>query len=375
MVSQLGQKKLLLWIILLNVVQLLFLTNINSQTSLYLENFTGVTPPNLPGGWSFNSQIETSSSAASTGYTGASGGNNLLAKNCQPLGENRWFMVEGVSTIGAAGLTIQFGHRRTNAFDVPITLEWSSDGSTWNTISGYNSSVATTSWSLAGPFTLPSSAENQSNLRFRWSYTTDDNSGCATAAPNYRIDDFQILATTLPIELTHFTANEKANKVELSWQTQSETNSDYFQVEHAVNGTDFRPLAKIEAAGFSTTLMNYQFIHDSPANGTNYYRLNQFDFDGSSHFSRIVSVIVNRSGKTVIYPTPATNVIYLRLPEENTDAAELIISDNVGRLLKRFFIEPGVNEHAIAIEDLNPGHYLLSAQYGRTFETLRFIKH
>lgn len=360
------------------------------QINLYFQDFEspGTTIPNLPSNWSsIGSQIFTDNSLGSDTKCTGSGqvGQNMVARNCTPV-ESRSFQVTNISTTGMTDIYVSFCHRITSCFIPIITLEWSNDfGSSWNPISYSMPSMAGI-WESYTSAVLPSGASNQLSLWFRWSYTTEAGidppcpissfNSCTTASGNYRIDDFGVWANTvLPVELNHFTAKEQAKKVELSWQTQSETNSDYFQVEHSVNGTDFRPLAKIEAAGFSTTLLNYQFIHDSPANGTNYYRLNQFDLDGSGHFSRIVSVIVNRSGKTVIYPTPATNVIYLRLPEEITDAAELIISDNVGRLLKRFFIEPGVNEYAIAIDDLNPGHYLLSTQYGRTYETLRFIKH
>src|SRR5690606_31219893 len=55
--------------------------------------------------------------------------------------------------------------------------------------------------------------------------------------------------TPLPVELTIFSARAVGEQVDLSWATATETNNDYFMVQHAVNGTDWSDLATVDGQG------------------------------------------------------------------------------------------------------------------------------
>ena len=359
-----------------------------SQTNLYFQDFEGSL--NLPTNWiqsSNGSNIFVTNSLSGNDRCFGAGqvNNNLLAQNCIPSGEERSFQVMNIQTTGFSGIYISFCHRKTGCFIPPVILEWSNDlGSNWNGIS-YSAPSTSSEWASFTSATLPSGAENQASLWFRWRYTTDQGpdpncqaafQSCTGDTPgNFRIDDFGVWANfVLPVELTHFNAKESQKKVELFWQTSSETNSDYFQLEHSINGRDFKSLGQAEAAGFSTETRNYQFTHQSPENGVNYYRLNQVDFDGSSTLSRIVSVQIGRLGKSILYPTLAQSSIHLVFTEETSETSLLYLFDATGRLMQEHQVDSGVTEHEIDIEALTPGTYFLKVQSGRTFETLRFIR-
>ncbi|RUA27979.1 MAG: hypothetical protein DSY76_04830, partial [Bacteroidetes bacterium] len=88
----------------------------------------------------------------------------------------------------------------------------------------------------------------------------------------------------LPVELLSFTAKTKANAVNLQWQTATETNSQYFEVQCSADGENWISLDEIAAAGNSNELIDYQYIDQNPINGDNYYRLLQMDYNGDFEY-------------------------------------------------------------------------------------------
>jgi subtilisin family serine protease len=70
----------------------------------------------------------------------------------------------------------------------------------------------------------------------------------------------------LPVELLSFNANcVENNSVTLQWETASEHNSDYFQVEKSIDGKLWLPIEKVVAAGNSNT----NACNSSPARAPN----------------------------------------------------------------------------------------------------------
>ena len=97
-------------------------------------------------------------------------------------------------------------------------------------------------------------------------------------------------ATPLPIELTYFNAAPINRMVQLKWQTASERNNDYYTVECSANGTDWKTVGSISAAGNSTSELNYTLYDEEPTIGVSYYRLKQTDYDGQYTYSEIKAV-------------------------------------------------------------------------------------
>lgn len=145
-------------------------------------------------------------------------------------------------------------------------------------------------------------------------------------------------------------------------------------MEHSVNGTDFRALALVPAAGYSNTALDYQFTHEMPTESINYYRLNQFDYNGANAYSRVLSVAMNKAGAILLYPTVASNFVHLQFDGVTTEDMELKILDFMGKLYKTVYVEPGHSEFRLNIHDLRSGSYLLGIQSGRSFESLRFVR-
>ena len=97
----------------------------------------------------------------------------------------------------------------------------------------------------------------------------------------------------LPITLLYFEAQQtKQNEVLLTWSTADESNNSFFTIERSSNGLDFVPIARLDGAGNSTTVLNYQYIDLLPLNGLNFYRLKQTDFSGDYSYSEVKAINV-----------------------------------------------------------------------------------
>ncbi len=113
----------------------------------------------------------------------------------------------------------------------------------------------------------------------------------------------------LPITLVAFNAEcETTSSVKLNWQTATELNSAYFNIERSTNGINFKTIGTHPAAGSSTQLLSYFFTDQNIEQGINYYRLNQFDFNNVHSYSAIKAI--RCSGAILplnIYPNPFSN--------------------------------------------------------------------
>jgi hypothetical protein len=117
----------------------------------------------------------------------------------------------------------------------------------------------------------------------------------------------------LPIELISFTAAKKNKAVDVTWETATEINNDYYLVEKSKNGVDFELLGQVKGAGNSLSKLNYSITDEKPYNGIIYYRLKQVDFNETFNYSKIASVDFNSSKDFSfdVYPNPNKELILL----------------------------------------------------------------
>ncbi|WP_341227484.1 lamin tail domain-containing protein [uncultured Arcticibacterium sp.] len=107
------------------------------------------------------------------------------------------------------------------------------------------------------------------------------------------------------VNYTSFTGKLKIDAINLNWQTSTESNNQGFEVQKSRNAVNFETIARIDGAGNSEVLNNYDFVDTRPFEGSNYYRLKQTDFDGTADFSKIIQVLYDVNGSYVsIYPNP-----------------------------------------------------------------------
>ena len=92
----------------------------------------------------------------------------------------------------------------------------------------------------------------------------------------------------LPITLVRFEGIRSDSGFQLKWRTASEEGNDYFSVERSSDGFTFKSIGIVKGTGYASEFSDYEFVDRSPIFGANYYRLTQFDFDGSSSSSEVI---------------------------------------------------------------------------------------
>jgi len=108
------------------------------------------------------------------------------------------------------------------------------------------------------------------------------------------------LLTTLPVEISSFTAKTKGSSVNLNWSTASEKNASHFIVTRAKDANSFTTIGRVEASANSNSTKNYSFVDNTPFAGINYYQLQQVDFDGKTNPSGVINAKVSLSSAELI---------------------------------------------------------------------------
>lgn len=154
-------------------------------------------------------------------------------------------------------------------------------------------------------------------------------------------------ANPLPVELLNFNAEKNNRAVDLYWQTASEHNNDYFTVERTFDGEHFEIVGMVDGAGNSNQLLSYSLFDENPANGYNYYRLKQTDFDGTSKYSDLRSVYFGPEAWVNVYPNPSNGLLNIVATGEVSNLAiyaadgKLVQAGDVNGLIT-LFLEPGM---------------------------------
>ncbi len=179
----------------------------------------------------------------------------------------------------------------------------------------------------------------------------------------------------LPVELMDFKAIKKDETSLLSWKTASEENNDYFAIEHSLNGVDFREIGIIQGAGNSTEINTYQFIHTSPNNGSNYYRLRIVDFSGKAEYSSVEVLEFGHANLNIsIRPNVSKNNVTLISNIEFNSDVKIEVVNSAGQLMQMLRLPEGAQQLDINIAELAAGNYFVKVTDQNKTYNSRFIK-
>lgn len=132
--------------------------------------------------------------------------------------------------------------------------------------------------------------------------------------------------------ILQFEATKQSRNSQLELVMQEESEIDYYELEHAVNETDFEFLRKIPARK-SLDLTSYQWIHDSPFSGENFYRLKVWKDDGTYFYSPTRSVFFKIDfSKIVVFPNPSNDKIHISLKSFTGKKGDIAIYNSLGQL-------------------------------------------
>jgi hypothetical protein len=182
-----------------------------------------------------------------------------------------------------------------------------------------------------------------------------DNIGC-TFTPLTAQSATVTISTPLPVTLTDFSATKESGSVLLQWKTTMETNSEKFEIEHSQDGKNWNIAGTRASKGESSAMVKYSFTHNDPAAGENLYRLKMIDKDQTYAYSRIVSVNFDNLIKSVLYPNPVTDQLFL-----NSADWHKVSAVEIHNLTGQLVYSSGKNvSKTISVKDLPVGMYIVS---------------
>lgn len=156
---------------------------------------------------------------------------------------------------------------------------------------------------------------------------TIDFFGC----PLFDLDVHITVSTVLPVEINAYEAElNNQNDVDLYWSTNVEINSDYFIIDKSLDGTTWQELVKVDAAGTSSSKLEYKTQDLRPALGSNYYRLTQVDQNGKSKIVGVREVYVESN--LSLYPNPASDQLYIK--GEDLSRASVQCYNSIGKRIE-----------------------------------------
>lgn len=181
----------------------------------------------------------------------------------------------------------------------------------------------------------------------------------------------------LPVQLTEFKGTLQNNKTALlQWTTSTEYNSKQFELEKSFDGTSYRKIATIAAAGNSTSPRQYSFTDREPLTEKNYYRLKSVDIDNVSKLSNIVLLKLTAVTQDMqVLGNPfKNNTLVVRFVKSPEEKGELRLNDMSGRLVARRTIGPGEQLIAFNISATAAGTYILQAVINGKTYTAKVLK-
>lgn len=141
---------------------------------------------------------------------------------------------------------------------------------------------------------------------------------------------------TNAVDLSLFTAAASGDGVQLTWETQQETDNHGFEIERRSGNGNFSRIAFVAGHGTQTERRRYGYLDSGLAPGTYHYRLKQIDLDGRFTYHGEVSAMVApplRFQLLGAYPNPFNPSTRIRFALAQAGPVQLRIFDVQGRLV------------------------------------------
>jgi hypothetical protein len=180
----------------------------------------------------------------------------------------------------------------------------------------------------------------------------------------------------LPVQFTAFIVTCERDDARISWQTASEENSNHFDVLFSSDGTAWRTIGTVPAAGNSALPSNYAFTDDR-GSGTGFYRVAEFDNDGRAIYTGIAHADCNLATDNLsCWPNPVQGQLTVSLRLTGNDQVLITVLDNHGATVRQQAnaLSAGNNQVSVNMNGLASGIYIIQVLWGGNLRTMRVLK-
>lgn len=200
------------------------------------------------------------------------------------------------------------------------------------------------------------------------------NNSSSSQSPNVRLDDLKISGPTiLPISLVAFSAKKLNAAIQLTWSTASEKNNSHFNILRSADGNKYTNIGRVGGNGTVDFKNEYNFTDSNPFVGTNYYQLEQVDFDGNSTKYQIIAITSGLQA-TQFTISESLNCLNLNIQIAQATSTQIDVHSIEGKLLMSqiYNLNKGYNSIPLAIS-LKRGYFIVSLISPTEIVTKKFI--
>lgn len=178
--------------------------------------------------------------------------------------------------------------------------------------------------------------------------------------------------SALPVILSSFEVTKEGATASLIWETTSEENSNFFEVQRSSDGKHWQQIGRVMSWIDSHTLRSYTFSDESPARGANLYRLKMVDNDGSYAYSIIKSVQFDHVKEISIYPNPTSDFVKVNV-DNWSDVSLVKLFNSAGKML--YVSSKSASAREIELKKYPSGIYFIQlVRNDGSTETLKILK-
>jgi len=237
---------------------------------------------------------------------------------------------------------------------------------------------------VSGNFTIPATVTYNTPLRMRviddvstiYAGISPINDACHSPAYG-QAEDYTVYITPspLPVVMGDFSGFKVDNYIFLKWETKAELNTRHFEIEKAVDGSNFQKIGIVTATGNSNNLTTYNF-KDFKLQENNYYRIKMVDQDYKSTYSKVVVVKVESLGQSLWLNSNFINDdIKLTLSKVARHVELKLVSKNGALVDKKELrnVESTIN-WKVQDKQLSAGIYILHALIDGNKYTFKLLK-
>lgn len=186
-----------------------------------------------------------------------------------------------------------------------------------------------------------------------------------TIWPYQNVPAAPLPCTVLPLQLLYFTAYPLAEskKVNVEWESVTETNLKEYRVYRSEDGINFNLLTTIEAKGNNGGQQKYNYEDACcETEETRYYKLTSIDNDGSTSYEKIIAVTFkNNKEITKFAPNPANSNFIVTFGEAAQKLpTKLQMFNSVGKLVMEEDFVTDTFFKQFNIEELPSGIYFIT---------------
>ena len=142
----------------------------------------------------------------------------------------------------------------------------------------------------------------------------------------------------------------------MQWQTASEVNTKWFELERSSDGKNFTKIATINTIT-SNGNNNYSINDNEAYNGKLFYRLKMVDLDDRFTYSQVIWINSGKAEGISIYPNPAAGIVNINIGSANIIKTIAAVYNADGRLMQNILIKD--NQQQINVQQFAKGRYVI----------------